>query len=211
MRVRHSHGATASGRRQRNASAENFTLMPQQQIRHLLPLGGANPLFLRRVTLIFVSLLAIAIAHWLLPTTPHALHAVHVVLRKTFIVPIVLAGSWFGIRGVVAAAAISTVFFSLHVLMDWSGQTEENLNQAADVGLFWIVGVLAGYLFERKHRAMRAAEQAHHGILEALASALDAREHNTDRHDESFPQHHSDVAAADSTSSTAWASQPSIS
>lgn len=135
-----------------------------------------------RVGLLVALLLVIAVAHWGLPTTPHALHAVHVVLRKLFIVPIVLAGAWFGIRGAVVAAAVSTVLYAPHVLLNWSGQTGENLNQAADTGLFWIVGVLAGVLFEREHRAVQSAEQAHRGTLEALASALDAREHETDRH-----------------------------
>jgi HD-GYP domain-containing protein (c-di-GMP phosphodiesterase class II) len=138
--------------------------------------------FYWRVGLLVVLLLVIAVAHWGLPTTPHALHAMHVVLRKLFIVPIVLAGAWFGIRGAVVAAAVSTVLYAPHVLLNWSGQTGENLNQAADIGLFWIVGILAGILFEREHLAMRSAEQAHHGTLEALASALDAREHETDRH-----------------------------
>lgn len=135
-----------------------------------------------RAGLLIAFVFVIAAAHWLLPTTPHALHAVHVVLRKMFIVPIVLAGAWFGIRGAVATAVVSTVFYVPHVLLNWTGQTGENLNQATDIGLFFIVGILGGYLFEREHRAVRSAKQAHYGTLEALASALDAREHDTDRH-----------------------------
>jgi hypothetical protein len=135
-----------------------------------------------RVILLLLLLLGIASVHWVLPVSPHVFHAAHIVFRKLFVVPIVLGGAWFGMRGAVAAAVISTALYAPHVVMDWSGQVGENLNQSTDVALFWLVGLLAGWLFQREHAARRNAEQAHQGTLEALAAALDAREHETDCH-----------------------------
>ncbi|MEX0776509.1 MAG: HD domain-containing phosphohydrolase [Phycisphaeraceae bacterium] len=143
-----------------------------------------GPWSAQRALLILAMLLVIAAGHGLVPTSPHALHGVHVALGKLFLVPIVLTGAWLGVRGALLAAAISTLLYVPHILLAWSGQTSENLYQSADIALFWIVAALAGWLFEREHRATSRAEQAHQGTLQALASALDAREHETDCHSE---------------------------
>ncbi len=138
----------------------------------------------RRAMLILAGLLFIAAMHWIVPTSPHAFHALHIVLRKLFIVPIILAAAWFGLRGAMVAAGISSLLYGPHILVSWTGQFAENLNQLADMALFWVVAAIAGLLYERERAATLKAEQAHHGTLEALASALDAREHETDRHSE---------------------------
>lgn len=135
-----------------------------------------------RSVLVLVLLLGLGLTHALLPVEPHYYHALHVVFRKLFLVPIVLAGAWFGLRGTVVAAVISTVLYTPHILMDWTGQTGENLNQSADIALFWVVGLLVGWLLWRERESTIKAEQAHQGTLEALAKALDAREHDTDSH-----------------------------
>lgn len=135
-----------------------------------------------RILLVLSLLLGLALLHASLPISPEVFHAVHIVLRKLFIVPIVLAGAWFGVRGSVIAALLSTALYAPHMALDWSGQTGENLNQSADVVLFWVVGLVAGWLFQRERSATQEAKRAHQGTLEALATALDAREHDTDSH-----------------------------
>ena len=137
-----------------------------------------------RIALILSLLFLISVLHWLLPVSPHVFHGVHIVLRKMFIVPIVLAGAWYGWRGAFVAAAISTLLYGPHVLFDWSNRTSENLNQISDIVMFWAIGLLSGYLFDRYRVANHRSEQAHRGTLDALALALDAREHDTDRHSE---------------------------
>lgn len=135
-----------------------------------------------RSILVLVLLLGLGLTHALVPVEPEVFHAMHVAFRKLFLVPIVLAGAWFGLRGTVVAAAISTALYTPHILMDWTGQTGENLNQSADIALFWVVGLLVGWLLQRERESTIKAEQAHQGTLEALATALDAREHDTDSH-----------------------------
>src|SRR5689334_1503171 len=41
----------------------------------------------------------IALFHYLTPTEPHDYHKIHIVLRKLYFLPPVMAAAWFGLRG----------------------------------------------------------------------------------------------------------------
>ena len=57
-----------------------------------------------RAVVVGVLLIATGVSHWITPTSHRELHLVHVILRKLFIVPIVLAAIWFEMRGALIAA-----------------------------------------------------------------------------------------------------------
>lgn len=135
----------------------------------------------RIVSLVAIVLLLMA-GHWLLPTSPHALHAVHVALQALLVLPVVLAAVWFGLRGAVATAALVTVLYSAHMLTAWRGDIGENLNQAATLGVVWAVGVITALLADREKSALEKAAAAREGALRAVMNALDAREANTGKH-----------------------------
>ena len=124
----------------------------------------------------------VGLSHWLTPASSHNLHAAHVLLRKFFIRPIVLAAIWFEFRGAVRASILVTVVYLPHVLLQWENSLGENINQAGELGALWLIALLAGSLVGREKRALREAARTHEGSLIALVAALDAREHNTQQH-----------------------------
>ena len=136
----------------------------------------------KRWLVIAMLIAAVAIWHWATPMTPAWMHAIHIVLRKLFLVPVLLGAVWFGFRGAVATAGIVSAVYVPYVLLAWSGNAAEHLNQMGEVATFWIVGLLAGWLVTRERRALQRATEVSRDALNALVAALDAREHQTEQH-----------------------------
>jgi putative nucleotidyltransferase with HDIG domain len=126
--------------------------------------------------------LVVGLSHWITPTTHHYLHAFHVIFRKLFVVPIVLAAIWFEIRGSLLAAVIISGIYIPHIFLQWSGQTAENINQVGEMASLWIIAVLSGIFVKIEKNALREVAKTHEGTLISLVSALDAREHDTELH-----------------------------
>lgn len=136
----------------------------------------------RRVSIIALMLAVVVLTHWFTPTDAVYLHAVHLSLRKMFFLPVILAAVWFGLRGSVITATLSTALYIPHVLYQWSGQVPENLNQLGELGSIWVIALLGGILVGRERRAQEQILESHQGALAALVAALDAREPETERH-----------------------------
>ena len=135
-----------------------------------------------RILLICALVAVMGPSHWLTPVSHHSLHAVHVLLRKLFILPTILAAVWFELRGALMICALITVVYVPHVLFQWAGNAGENINQVGELGTVWLVGVLAGALVRKEKQALVEVAQTHEGSLLALVAALDAREHQTELH-----------------------------
>ena len=135
-----------------------------------------------RVLITVLITLALGLAHWLTPSEPLWLHGVHVLMRKLLLMPVVLAAIWFGLPGAFYTAGLVTLLYLPHVLVQWGGQTVENLNQYGEVATLWIAAGLAGWLIGRERRALQHAAEVSRGALRALVKALDAREHATEQH-----------------------------
>jgi len=84
--------------------------------------------------------------------------------------------------GALLTAAGVTVGYLPHVALQWSGQIGENINQLGELGVVWVVAVLAGGLLRKEKRALSEVAETHEGALTGLISALDAREHGTELH-----------------------------
>lgn len=135
-----------------------------------------------RVFIVGLLLLTVGLSHWLTPTDTYILHALHVTMRKMFLLPIVLAAIWFGLRGACLAALVATAIYIPHVLVQWQSRTAENFSQAGDTAVLWVVAFIAGWFVDQERLAQAVALDTRRGALSALVTALDARECNTERH-----------------------------
>ena len=124
----------------------------------------------------------IALLHYLTPTEPHAYHKLHIVLRKLYFLPPVMAAAWFGLRGACATASVVSLLFILHAFLDWPGNYMEQANQLGELAGFWVAGVIPGWLFDRQRSLLQQLAKANEETLIGLVSALDLREHNTGLH-----------------------------
>ncbi len=128
-----------------------------------------------RIGALVVILLAVGLSHWVTPTDDRYLYIVHVVGCKLFLLPVVLAAVWFGLRGSLLTAGAVTVLYSPHVLLQWKGVWSENLSQLGEIAGVWMVAVVAGVLVRRSREAGRAALYPYASKLGALIDALEAQ------------------------------------
>ncbi len=135
-----------------------------------------------RLASVGALLLLVIFAHAMTPVDTHPWHSVHVLLRKLLLLPVVLSAIWFDLRGALVTAALVTLGYLPHVLLQWSGQLAENINQLGELGTVWLGAALVGSLAGREKSALREVAAAHEGTLVGLVSALDAREHDTELH-----------------------------
>ena len=136
----------------------------------------------RRLLIVSLLVLVVSISHWITPTDDFNLLAVHVLWRKLFIIPIILAAIWFNLRGSLATALAETVLYLPHIVLQWSSQTGENINQAGEVASLWIVAVLAGFFVRREKAALQDLARSSDGALLALIGTMDARHQKRQYH-----------------------------
>ena len=132
---------------------------------------------------ILVSLVVlVSLLHFLVPTEPHNYHKAHIILRKLYYLPPVMAAAWFGLRGSLSVTLITSALFIVHAILDWPGNYMEQANQMGELASFWVVGLVPGYLFDRQRTLLKSLASANEETLLALVSALDMREKNTRLH-----------------------------
>lgn len=135
-----------------------------------------------RVVILVLLTAVIALFHFVVPTESHGYHALHIVLRKLYFLPPVMAGAWFGLRGAVYTTSAVTILFSLHAFLDWPGNYMEQANQMGELASFWVVGLVPGWLFNRQRALLAELVKANEETLLALVSALDMRAKNSRLH-----------------------------
>ena len=136
----------------------------------------------RKVYILIVMIGVIALFHYLTPTEPHYYHKIHIVLRKLYFLPPIIAAVWFGLRGACVTALTVSLLFIMHAFLDWPGNYMEQANQIGELAGFWAAGVIPGWLFDRQRSLLQELANANEETLLGLVSALDLREHNTRLH-----------------------------
>lgn len=135
-----------------------------------------------KIILLAATTGTIALLHYLTPTVPHSYHVMHILLRKFYFLPPVMAAAWFGLKGACLTALGVNILFVMHAFLDWPGNYMEQANQVGELVGFWVIGIIAGLLFDRQRTLLLNLAKANEETLLALVSALDLREHNTRLH-----------------------------
>ena len=136
----------------------------------------------KKVFILIVLTGIIALLHYATPTEPHYYHMIHIVLRKLYFLPPVMAAAWFGLRGACVTALAVSLLFIMHAFLDWPGNYMEQANQVGELAGFWVAGVIPGWMFDRQRSLLLDLANANEETLLGLVSALDLREHNTCLH-----------------------------
>ena len=94
--------------------------------------------------------------------------AIHDLLTRSYYIPIVLAGLWFGARGGFAAALAVTVVFFPHALHGWNAPYTL-VFRMIEIVMYYAMGILTGVLSSRVTRALAAERAARVARESALA------------------------------------------
>lgn len=141
-----------------------------------------------RVILITLSVLILAAAHLVVGRATHQLHVIHVILQGLYVVPIIAAALWFGLRGSIVTTAIISISYSGYLWLFWRNRPMENVNQLAMIVVYWILGLVAGGLINveerEKARRLYAEREAIIEGIAGLSNALGFRDPYTREHSE---------------------------
>jgi len=129
-------------------------------------------------------------AHFILGTETHRLHVIHVFLRSLYLLVIIASSVWYGLKGGIGSSLTISFLFGLHVLISWADDPMENVNQAATIGVYLILGTLSGLLVQLQNRERearleterRAQREAVIQGFASLSGALKARDEYTREH-----------------------------
>ena len=136
----------------------------------------------RREGTVAAVVCAVAFAHIVTPAGLHGWHWLHILLQKMFYLPILMAASWFGLRGTLLTVGAVSSIFMVHILLDWGGYRMTQADQVGEVASFWVIALTSSLLFRRERRALQETAEAHRETIGALASSLDLRERETALH-----------------------------
>jgi len=109
---------------------------------------GRREVYLR-VGAVIVLVFAVSVLHYGTQTSKPLLHDVY---RRLYYVPVSLAAVWFGLRGGLLASAAVAVAYAPHIALQWQHAEREVVNQVMEVGLYFTVGGLVGYLVDQERR-----------------------------------------------------------
>jgi signal transduction histidine kinase len=101
--------------------------------------------------------------------------AVHDVLTRSYYIPIVLAGLWFGIKGGFLAALAVTIVFFPHALHGWNAPYTF-IFRFIEILMYYAIGLLTGLMSTRTQTALRAERDARMEWERALREREDAYE-----------------------------------
>jgi signal transduction histidine kinase len=113
-----------------------------------------------------VAVVAISLAHYL--TDPvHTTY--HVVYQRLYYIPLLFGAGFYGLRGGLALAIITSVLYLPHIVLHWGHEPLYRANQMAELLMFLVVGTLAGLLIDR----VRNEREKHRRTAEELAGAYE--------------------------------------
>ena len=109
-----------------------------------------------RAALLTLAIGTISLLHYYTPTTYYWIHPL---LQRAYYLPVMLMALWFGWRGGISAAALTTLFYIPHVTMAWQLQREYRATGYAEIGMFFIIGGLIGVLADSERAQRRKIEE----------------------------------------------------
>jgi two-component system sensor histidine kinase HydH len=114
-----------------------------------------------RLSLLSAFIIGISILHY---TTPLTLPMLHDIFQRLYYIPIILAAFWFGFRGGIGCALIVSIVYAPHILFQWSGHINMELEKYLEIVLYNIVGGITGFLSGREQMRGQQLQQTARGL-----------------------------------------------
>jgi signal transduction histidine kinase len=113
-----------------------------------------------KTALLFAAVAAVSVCHYL---TPPAYVHWHIVYQRLYYLPILFGAFWYGLRGGLGIAVVTSVAYLPHIILHWGHEPLYRSNQLAEILLFLVIGAVAGILSDRlrreREKQQRTAEE----------------------------------------------------
>ena len=132
-----------------------------------------QPAGMPRIAWVSALLVLISLGHYSMPMQHEGLHDL---MQRLYYVPIILAGTWFGLRGGLLAAGTAALLYVPHIFMQWGGVRSGNIEKFLELILFLVVGIITGALSDRLRAALDGQRRAYEALRERSFDLLRAEE-----------------------------------
>jgi two-component system sensor histidine kinase HydH len=102
-----------------------------------------------RIGVVVTGIVATSLLHYLTPTS---LFLWHNIFQRLYLLPIIYAAIYFGWRGGVASAAFAAIAYLPHIFLAWRSSPHYEVNQYAEIIVFFLIGPVTGILADRERR-----------------------------------------------------------
>jgi signal transduction histidine kinase len=92
---------------------------------------------------------AVSALHYATPPEHFVLHALY---QRLYYVPVILAAYWFGVRGGLVAAVVSSLAYAPHIHTAWSHNPPYTVSQYAELLVFLSLGLSVGLIASHERR-----------------------------------------------------------
>lgn len=119
------------------------------------------------ILILGAAILLVSALHFLTPPESLILHQVY---QRLYYIPIILAALGYGWRGGLGAALLASLSYVPHIALHWQHQNYNYaLNQYAEIGLFFVIGAVTGWLGDQKRRERERAEKINDELQKAYS------------------------------------------
>jgi signal transduction histidine kinase len=120
------------------------------------PSGVLNARVVKRLAIVLGAVAIVTVAHL---TTPRSYFFLHSAFQHLYYLPIILGAVFFGWAGGILTAACTAMCYAPHIHHWQETNPDYVLNQYAELGSFFMVGLATGLLADRERRRTRQLEQ----------------------------------------------------
>jgi signal transduction histidine kinase len=127
----------------------------------------------KQITLVAVLVIITTILHYL--TAQHQTYY-HIFYRSLYFLPLILAGTWFGLRGALGTSVTISFLYLPHILMHWHGHSPEDFGNLIELLIFNAIAAVLGVLSDREKAEQERLRESEN--LAALGQAVSSIGHD---------------------------------
>jgi two-component system sensor histidine kinase HydH len=130
---------------------------------------------LKKIQIIVVAALVIVITILHYSTAGHQTYY-HILYRELYFFPLIMAGTWFGVRGALGTSLTISLLYLPHILMHWQRNFPEDFGNVLEVLIFNAVAAVLGIMTDRKKVEQKRLLEAEN--LAAIGRAISCIGHD---------------------------------
>jgi two-component system sensor histidine kinase HydH len=123
---------------------------------------------------LLAAILTVSVLHYLTSPAHVVLHAAY---QRAYYVPVILAAYWFGVRGGLLAAILSSIAYAPHIHAAWSMNPPYTVSQYAELIVFLALGVSVGLITSHERRLANRHRETAESLERANRELRESAEH----------------------------------
>lgn len=127
-----------------------------------------------RAAVVITGIASTSLLHYFTPTH---LFLWHNIFQRLYLLPIVYAAIYFGWRGGLASAGFAGLCYVPHIALAWRGSPHYEVNQYAEIIVFFLVGLITGTLSDRERRRREELQRTAEELKKVYRELQDSLEH----------------------------------